>query len=137
MIVFIDVFIDLKYFFDTNNGTLKIYKQIMFLHWYFLLIFLFILDIILIRILGFKSIQVNFIFYIWYFLLIFLLILLNFFIDLSSYFDTNNRFRSMQANFTFYLQTFNICFLYIIWNSDENLLCKFFMDSKLYIKNIC
>ena len=30
LILFIDLFIDLRYYFDKNNGGLKLYKQILF-----------------------------------------------------------------------------------------------------------
>ena len=67
---FIDFFIDLRYYLDTNNGGLKVYKQILF----FTLILFIDLFIDLIDLFidlryyfdtnnRFKSIQANFIFY--------------------------------------------------------------------------
>ena len=83
MILFIDLFIefiDFRYYFDMNNGGLKVYKQILF---FTLILFI--------------DLFIDFI---------------DLFIDLRYYFDANN-------------------------NPDESLHSKFFMDCKLYIKNIC
>ena len=65
-ILFIDLFIDLRYYFDTNNRGLKVYKQILFLT---LILFsdLFI---------DFIDLFIDFI---------------DLFIDFRYYFNTNNR----------------------------------------------
>ena len=66
----IDLFIDLRYYFDTNNGGLKVYKQILlFTLILFIDLFIDFIDLFIdLRYYfdtnnRFKSIQANFIFY--------------------------------------------------------------------------
>ena len=84
MILFIDLFIDLRYYFDMNNGGLKVYKQILFFTLIlFIDLFIDFIDLVIdLRYYfdtnnRFKSIQANFIFYMHTFNICFLDIICN------------------------------------------------------------
>ena len=71
--LFIDLFIDLRYYFDMNNEGLKVYKQILF---FTLILFIDLLINFIDLLIDFIDLFIGFI---------------DLFIDFRYYFNTNNR----------------------------------------------
>ena len=111
--MYIDTFIDLRYYSDTNNKVPKYTSKFYFLHWYFLLIYLLILliyllvlDIILIRITRGLEVYKQILFFT-------LILFIDLFIDLRYYFDINNKVPKCTSKFYFLHWYFLLSYLLI------------------------